>query len=95
MEFIELIINWLIVISGCIIANMIIRMLDGHHSPNKTSQSGYPEECEWEYDEKYSYYETSCDNDYCLLDGTLEENNHKYCPYCGKPIKVKENIKDK
>ena len=69
----------------------ILKAMEEYASQSK----GYPEECEWEYDEDYSCYDTSCDNAYCLLDGTLEENNHKYCPYCGKPIKVKENIKDK
>jgi len=71
---------------------LVDKILASH--PEEQSK-GYPEECEWEYDEDYSCYDTSCDNAYCLLDGTLEENNHKYCPYCGKPIKVKETIKDK
>ena len=55
----------------------------------KEQSKGYPEECEWEYDENYDYYETSCGKGYSLIDGTLEENELKYCPYCGKLIKDK------
>ncbi len=39
--------------------------------------------CAWTYDEDMDYYETGCQHAYCLNDGTLEENKHRYCPYCG------------
>ncbi len=29
------------------------------------------------------YYETGCDELFVLLEGSLEENNFNYCPYCG------------
>ena len=43
--------------------------------------------CTWIYDSFYSYYHTSCGNDFETIDGDIEENNFKYCPYCGKTIR--------
>ena len=43
-------------------------------------------ECEWRYDEECDFYNTSCGSEYALIDGTLEENEHYYCPFCGKKI---------
>lgn len=44
--------------------------------------------CKWievsEWDDVY--WETSCDNSFILLDGTLETSGMKYCPFCGKLI---------
>ena len=45
-----------------------------------------PPSCLWTYDDIDDCYNTGCGNAYCLVDGTLEENDHKYCPYCGGPI---------
>ena len=42
--------------------------------------------CFWTYDDIDECYNTGCGNAYCLVDGTLEENEHRYCPYCGHPI---------
>lgn len=42
--------------------------------------------CEWVYQTDPDYYETSCQHAYCLTAGTLEENEHRYCPYCGGKI---------
>ena len=47
--------------------------------------------CEWSNDKDYEYYETSCSEAYCLIDGTLTENKHLYCPYCGGKIKELNN----
>ena len=47
-------------------------------------------ECEWVEDNDWGYFSTSCGNEYCLIDGTLEENKHRYCPYCGKKIKTEK-----
>lgn len=41
--------------------------------------------CNWTNNGEY--YDTSCDEAYCLIDGTLSENKHLYCPYCGGRIK--------
>jgi len=42
--------------------------------------------CEWEYDEEFCFYNTECDEAYQLEIGTLEENKHNYCPFCGGRI---------
>lgn len=47
--------------------------------------------CEWKLeDEEANVYDTSCRNPHILINGTPEENNYEYCPYCGKKIKVVE-----
>lgn len=47
--------------------------------------------CEWMVcDEEANVYDTSCRNPHILIEGTPRENNYKYCPYCGKKIKVVE-----
>ena len=44
--------------------------------------------CEWSQncDDDERYFDTSCGEAYVLIDGTLDENKHKYCPYCGCKI---------
>lgn len=45
--------------------------------------------CHWKIaDGDYDYYETECDSPFQLSGGTPEENNMKYCPSCGRLIKV-------
>lgn len=48
--------------------------------------------CSWaivqDYDDEF--YETECGQTYCIQDGTLEENSHKYCQACGREIKLAE-----
>ena len=45
--------------------------------------------CEWMLcDEEANVYDTSCRNPHILIEGTPIENNYKYCPYCGKKIKI-------
>ena len=47
--------------------------------------------CEWRIcDEETNVYDTSCRNPHILIEGTPNENNYEYCPYCGKKIKVVE-----
>ena len=47
--------------------------------------------CEWMLcDGEANVYDTSCGNPHILIEGTPRENNYKYCPYCGKKIKVVE-----
>ena len=43
-------------------------------------------ECTWKYDGIDDYYETTCGEAHCLIDGTLAENKHKFCPYFGGSI---------
>lgn len=46
--------------------------------------------CEWKYDEDLCFYETSCGNGQYFTDGKVEQNKYKYCPFCGRKIKVVE-----
>lgn len=44
--------------------------------------------CQWSHSANdYSdYWETTCGNEFSIIDGTPEENNMKYCPHCGYTI---------
>ena len=47
--------------------------------------------CEWRLcDEEANVYDTSCRNPHILIEGTPQENNYEFCPYCGKRILCKE-----
>ena len=52
------------------------------------------DKCKWskcENSDETIYYETSCDNATQFLEDGIEDNNYKFCPYCGKEIEeVKE-----
>ena len=47
-----------------------------------------PTKCTWSNseDDSDTHWQTSCGEDFLLNDGTPEDNNMKYCCYCGKPI---------
>ena len=51
-----------------------------------TAKSNEDAPCKWSYEEDYGYFETECGEAYSLIDGTLEENKHLYCPFCGGKI---------
>jgi len=43
--------------------------------------------CKWErMDDESDCYETSCDQAFCLTDGTPKENGFAYCAFCGKKL---------
>lgn len=44
--------------------------------------------CVWKYDETDDGWETECDNRHTFIDGGPEENDHKFCPYCGEHIQL-------
>ena len=45
--------------------------------------------CEWRFeDEEANLYLTRCQQRQLIFDGTPKENGYRYCPYCGKKIKV-------
>ena len=44
--------------------------------------------CEWKYDEFHDVWETSCDNLWQFNSDGPEENECKYCMYCGGGISV-------
>ena len=57
-------------------------------SENLTSSDEF---CEWMQDDGATdIYETKCGNSHMFIDGNPSENKYKYCPYCGKEIKVVE-----
>ena len=46
--------------------------------------------CKWvSCDDSWSesVYNTECKHTFIIMEGTPEENNFKYCPYCGGEIK--------
>jgi len=50
-----------------------------------------PATCQWELEiGEHDIYHTSCGNAQIFICCNVEENNYKYCPYCGKPIKQVE-----
>ena len=57
-------------------------------------QRGRVVSCAWKYDDIDDYYETACKHAYCLADGTLKDNEHKYCPYCGGLIQLAQQAQD-
>jgi len=61
---------------------------------NAGYQQGRVASYEWTYDEMDDYYETACKNAYCLADGTLKDNKHKYCPYCGGLIQLAQQAQE-
>lgn len=57
-------------------------MTDGEEIPGTLEQRS----CVWSWmdpGQSDSAYETACGKAYMTLDGTLEENELKYCPFCG------------
>lgn len=48
--------------------------------------------CLWIEDEDKNY-ETGCDNMFTFNVGCPVENGFIYCPYCGKKLKVRINIR--
>ena len=45
--------------------------------------------CTWTEDPDGIWY-TSCGHAHEFTTGTPEENDHRYCPYCGKVLEAKE-----
>ena len=46
-----------------------------------------PNECEWR-ETMDGPYATACGELWEFNDGTPSENKCKFCPYCGKPLRV-------
>jgi hypothetical protein len=45
--------------------------------------------CIWSEDDDGNWH-TSCNQIHQFANGTPEDNHHKFCPYCGKPISTQE-----
>lgn len=51
----------------------------------------YDDVCEWKLeDEEANLHLTGCQQRQLIFEGTPKENGYRYCPYCGKKIKVVE-----
>ena len=49
--------------------------------------------CEWEmWDDDANCFHTACENAHFFVDGNPKDNNHVYCPYCGRKIKEVQNV---
>ena len=46
--------------------------------------------CEWKYNDSEYYFESSCKHLHIFMSDGPEENEYRFCPYCGKKIKVVE-----
>ena len=46
--------------------------------------------CEWKYNGTEYYWESSCDHLHIFMSDGPKENEYRFCPYCGKKIKVVE-----
>jgi len=45
--------------------------------------------CEWKYDDIHCYYDGECGSSF-MGDGSLDENEYKFCPKCGNTIRLVE-----
>lgn len=77
--------------SGCMMVNKDITKYEDNGFPYFCPlPDAEPEFCEWKQDEDGVYF-TGCGEGFYFADGTkIGETNFKYCPYCQKPIKIKE-----
>lgn len=46
-------------------------------------------DCNWRYDDIHGYYDGECGSSF-TGDGTLDENEYKFCPKCGGKIVLAE-----
>ena len=46
--------------------------------------------CEWKYSDSEYYFESSCKHLHIFMSDGPKENKYRFCPYCGKKIKVVE-----
>ena len=46
--------------------------------------------CEWKYNDSEYYFESSCKHLHIFMSDGPKENEYRFCPYCGKKIKVME-----
>ena len=65
--------------------------LNAHHKAERSSANSN-ERCAWIRDEDSSDFDTECGRTFELLDGCLEDNNMKYCCFCGK--KTEEKVRE-
>ena len=44
--------------------------------------------CEWKYNDSEYYFESSCKHLHIFMSDGPKENEYRFCPYCGKKIKI-------
>ena len=44
--------------------------------------------CEWKYNDSEYYCESTCKHLHIFMSDGPEENEYRFCPYCGKKIKI-------
>lgn len=50
-----------------------------------TPGEAVPATCAWRQDEE-GVWETACGEAHLFIEGNPRDNNHRFCPYCGRPI---------
>ena len=53
----------------------------------QTNEAHTPTPCLWLEEYGDDEYQTSCGKAFILNDGTLEQNDMRFCCFCGKPIR--------
>lgn len=53
-----------------------------------TGKSKPSETCDWILDEHYDSWTTTCGNEFQFFAEGPKENNFKFCPYCGRKLKI-------
>jgi hypothetical protein len=51
--------------------------------------------CKWEIDphDEQCIHHTSCGEAHCFVDGDVQDNQYKFCPFCGNEIKeIKKEV---
>lgn len=48
--------------------------------------------CLWKLDDYNGCYETGCDNAYCIDEAIPGRGSYRFCPGCGRRIKVEVRI---
>ena len=71
---------------------MCLADIRSYNESARKETEGY---CHWKYEDydMNTYWQTECDNEHCFIDDdfdAVEINGYKFCPYCGKKIKVVE-----
>ena len=44
--------------------------------------------CEWKYNDSEYYFESSCKHLHIFMSDGPKENEYRFCPYCGKKIRI-------
>ena len=66
-----------------------LQALKEKNTPKELAEEYDNDVCEWkQHEREIDVYFTECGQAHIFVDGNPEENNHVFCPYCGKKIKV-------